>query len=84
MRHPTPLHVAYGSASVVFSALLALLLLPTDSVVALTLLALGALALGVAVTLAAAGRQAHPGPRPGEQVTQAAAPGARPRPPARV
>ncbi|MGP3970261.1 hypothetical protein [Streptomyces sp. 6N223] len=53
MPHPTPVQIAYGSATVIFTTLLLMLVVPTGSTVALVLIALVALALGVVVALAA-------------------------------
>ncbi|MEU8582539.1 hypothetical protein [Streptomyces abikoensis] len=51
MPRPTPAQIAYGSATVVFSAAALLLLTPTGSVLMLGALALASLLLGCAVAL---------------------------------
>ncbi|MCC3776961.1 hypothetical protein [Streptomyces sp. UNOB3_S3] len=56
MPRPTPAQIAYGSATVVFSAAAMLLLTPTGSALMLGALALAALVLGCAVAVAVPAR----------------------------
>ncbi|MEO3749074.1 hypothetical protein [Streptomyces sp. B6B3] len=59
MPHPTPVQIAYGSATVISSTLLLLFLVPTGSTLAVWLVAVVALLLGVVVAVVfASGRAA--------------------------
>lgn len=51
MPYPTPVQIASGSAAVVSSTLLSLLLAPSASTLAASLTAIGSLLLGVAVAI---------------------------------
>ena len=51
MPHPTPVQIAYGSATVISTTLLLLLLAPDASPAVVSLIAVGALLLGVTVAL---------------------------------
>jgi hypothetical protein len=72
MPHPTPVQIAYGSATVISTTLLLLLIAPNASGIVLALGALLALALGVVVAVAAR-------PRGGAAVPAPVAPAARPK-----
>jgi hypothetical protein len=60
MPHPTPAQIAYGSATVVSTTLLLLLLAPNAPTPVVSLIAAGALLLGVAVAVLLRPRRAHP------------------------
>ncbi|MFI1971689.1 hypothetical protein BLA24_19635 [Streptomyces cinnamoneus] len=64
MPRPTPAQIAYGSATVVISTVALLLLSPTVSGGTAAVVALAALALGLAVAFAVPRRQARAAARP--------------------
>ncbi|GAA1931912.1 hypothetical protein GCM10009716_43950 [Streptomyces sodiiphilus] len=61
MPHPTPRHIAYGSATVILSTLLPLLLAPGVPGAAVAALTAGALGLGLLVTVTLTARRRAPG-----------------------
>ena len=71
MPHPTPVQIAYGSATVIFTTLLLVLLAPNASTPVASLFAAGALLLGVTVAVLLRPRHAHPpGPPAAAQRTE--------------
>ncbi len=68
MPHPTPVQIAYGSATVISSTFLLLFLAPTGSALAVWLIAVFALMLGVVVAIACQSRRdaGQPATRVGE------------------
>jgi hypothetical protein len=62
MPHPTPVQIAYGSATVISTTLLLMFIVPTGSTLALALVAIVALTLGVVVAVATQPRRGAPGP----------------------
>ncbi|MGW0184341.1 hypothetical protein ACWDV7_01085 [Streptomyces sp. NPDC003362] len=78
MRRPTAAQLAYGSCTVILSTLAMLLLSQTSSVVGISLIAVGALVLGLLVALTVPARTprtapASPVARPAAQEPVAAA-----------
>ncbi|WP_049571518.1 hypothetical protein [Streptomyces sp. SBT349] len=71
MPHPTPAHLAYGSATVISTTFVSLLLVQDAPGPVAVLIAVVALVLGAAVTLAAARHQAgrRPAAPAGEATT---------------
>ncbi|MDB1089509.1 hypothetical protein PJ985_18270 [Streptomyces sp. ACA25] len=57
MPHPTPVQIAYGSAAVISSTFLLLLISPTGSLLTVSLIATSALILGVVVAVAVQSRR---------------------------
>ncbi|MEU2061677.1 hypothetical protein [Streptomyces sp. NPDC013455] len=68
MPRPTAAQLVYGSCTVILSTLAMLLLSGTDSVPGITLIALGALALGLLVALTVPAPRARPAQTPAEPV----------------
>jgi hypothetical protein len=57
MPHPTPVQIAYGSATVIVTTFVLLLVAPTESALAVALVALFSLALGTVAGVAAQARR---------------------------
>jgi hypothetical protein len=57
MPHPTPVQIAYGSATVISTTLLLMLIAPTGSTLVVALIAVVSLMLGVVVAIAVQSRR---------------------------